>query len=136
MKIELIIEKGEGEFYGRVNGGDDLITTVADTIPEVVNSMKELIADHKKHEGKKSKFWGGVDLKTLEFDLRYDLQALFVEFDELNISAVARSAGMNETLVRQYASGKKFPSEEQAKRIQVALVDLGKRLQKVKVFVA
>lgn len=49
-------------------------------------------------------------------------------FDAVKISAVAREAGMNPTLLRQYLSGIKQPSREQALRVQDALHRVAKRL--------
>ena len=49
-------------------------------------------------------------------------------FESLKIGAVAKEAGMNPTLLRQYVSGFKIPSPEQARRVQEALHRVGKRL--------
>jgi hypothetical protein len=49
-------------------------------------------------------------------------------FEAVKISAVAKEAGMNATLLRQYLSGVKHPSREQALRVQDALHRVAKRL--------
>lgn len=49
-------------------------------------------------------------------------------FEAVKISAVAREAGMNPTLLRQYLAGTKQPSREQALRVQDALHRVAKRL--------
>ena len=49
-------------------------------------------------------------------------------FDVVKVSAVAKEAGMNPTLLRQYLSGVKHPSREQALRVQDALHRVAQRL--------
>lgn len=52
-------------------------------------------------------------------------------FEGVKIEAVAKEAGMNPTLLRQYLGGVKRPSPEQARRVQDALHRLAKRLLEV-----
>lgn len=70
----------------------------------------------------------------MTFDLRYDLQAFFQDHDYLKITAIAKRANMNPGLLRQYASGVKYPSLEQAKRIEDAIHDLAKELDRVSLY--
>ena len=49
-------------------------------------------------------------------------------FEVVKVGAVAKEAGMNPTLLRQYLSGVKHPSREQALRVQDALHRVAKRL--------
>lgn len=49
-------------------------------------------------------------------------------FDVVKIGAVAKEAGMNPTLLRQYLSGVKHPSREQALRVQDALHRVAQKL--------
>lgn len=53
-------------------------------------------------------------------------------FEALKIGAVAKEAGMNPTLLRQYLSGVKSPSPEQARRVQDALHRVANRLLEVR----
>lgn len=52
-------------------------------------------------------------------------------FEAVKISAVAKEAGMNPTLLRQYLSGIKNPSAEQALKVQNALHRVAQRLLEV-----
>jgi hypothetical protein len=49
-------------------------------------------------------------------------------FEVVKVGAVAKEAGMNPALLRQYLSGVKHPSREQALRVQDALHRVAKRL--------
>lgn len=52
-------------------------------------------------------------------------------FEVVKVSAVAKEAGMNPTLLRQYLSGVKKPSREQALKVQNALHSVGQKLLSV-----
>lgn len=45
--------------------------------------------------------------QDMEFTYKYDIQAFFKEFSFLNATDIARRAGINPSLMRQYTSGVK-----------------------------
>lgn len=133
-KLILIIEKGDGEWWGRIEDkGNFLPVTVANSIEEVISSMRKLIQDYLEHEGKNDKFWSKIDPEKAIFEIRYDLQAFFEEHDELRISGLAKKSGINESLLKQFAIGKKHPSSEQVEKLENAIHDLARRLQEVSI---
>ena len=137
MKSTIILEKGEdGELFARVSSPAGvepgfMLSAIGSTVAEVTSQLKELIADFIENEGSKSGYWEDVDVEEIEFEYEYDLTALFEAFGELNISKIADRAGINRSLLRQYATAAKFPSAEQAKKIEAAIHSLGKDLLKV-----
>lgn len=52
---------------------------------------------------------------------------------EINVSALARSIGMNESLLRKYTNGIVKPSDKQLKRIETAIHELGNKMKKIKI---
>lgn len=130
-KIELVIEKSEDHFWGRVEGKGFMPTGQGETIDDLFHNVKESIEDYIEHEGKDDKFWGKVKISDIEFDIRYDLEAFFKEHNYLNISSIAKMAGMNPGLLRQYASGVKHPSREQAKKIEDSIHKIANELKEV-----
>jgi hypothetical protein len=137
QRIEVIIEKNDGLLWGRVEGqGNFMPTPYGSTTSKLVENLRELIADYVKNEGKKDSFWSRLNLADAEFEFSYDLESYFQEHDYLKISSVAEQAGMNPGLVRQYASGVKFPSGEQAKRIRAAIKKIAKELMQDSIYVA
>ncbi|NEW85642.1 MAG: type II toxin-antitoxin system HicB family antitoxin [Mariniphaga sp.] len=62
-----------------------------------------------------------------ELELHINLQDLFEHFP-LTITGVAKRAGMNRTLLNQYARGEKTMSENQALRITEAIQKIGSEL--------
>lgn len=121
--IELIIEKGEQGIWGRVNYDDNLIIEQADILDDLEAKLKMLLKDFEN-----------VDPDTIVFDVSYDVYSLFGQFDFLNISKVAKYAGIHPGLLRQYASGVKHPSLNQAKKIEETLHRLAGQMQKASVY--
>lgn len=120
-KINLIIEKGEdGKLWGRVNFRNNLITDFASTVEMLERKMSKLIKD-----------FYGVDAV---FDHAYDVSAFFENFDFLNQTRIATLSGINPGLLRQYASGVKHPSAQQAKKIEVVIHKLAKELKSVSLY--
>jgi predicted RNase H-like HicB family nuclease len=133
-EIEIIIEKQGNHFWGRTENKGFMPTGQGKTIAKLLQNIMESIEDYVEHEGRKDKFWNKINPVNLEFLIRYDLQAFFEEFEELKISSIAKRANLNESLLRQYASGNKYPSPEQAKKIETALHELGEKLNNVALY--
>ncbi len=131
MKINIIIEKGKNEFWGRIEGFEFLPVTTGANIAEIEENLRMLIADYIEHEGQNDKRWKQVDAGKITFDLHYDLRAFFDEYKFLNVSSIADLAGINPSLVRQYAKGIKYPSTAQAKKVEAVIHDLAKKLNRV-----
>lgn len=121
--IALIIESAqEGELWGRVLFDDNLIVESASSLPELENKMKALLKD-----------FNALDPKEINFELQYDIAGLFDEKKFLNAAVIAERAGINKSLMRQYASGIKFPSFERAQQIERVIHELGKEMISVKI---
>lgn len=116
----VIIERGDkGRLFGRTTIDDDLIVVEAKTIQYVGEKVK--IAAAVYHS------------KTIEPYYLYDLTAIFHVLSYLNITAIAKSAGINPSLMRQYASGSKFPSAKRVSEIERIINELGREMEKVKI---
>ena len=121
-KILLVVEKStDDHLWGRVDFEDNLIVDDAPTLPLLQKKMKGLL--HDFHDLKPA---------TFDFEVAYDLGALFDEKKYLNLSELASRLGINRSLMAQYAAGIKFPSLERAKTIEKAIHDLGRDLLEVK----
>lgn len=85
----------------------------------------------------------GIHWKELDEDLSFegfftqkdtaksDLARLFNSLPEINISQLARVAGINQSLMAKYICGVATPSEGRRKQIEEALHRLGLELQEV-----
>jgi predicted RNase H-like HicB family nuclease len=133
MKLIIIIEPGDGEMWGRIDAPYIMLTTVGNSVEEVTQSLKDLIQDHLDHEGKEQAEWQGVQVKDIKFEYVYDLTELFEVLSAVKINSIADLAGINQSLMRQYASGVKYPSPTQAQKIQEAVHQLGQKLMQVSI---
>jgi predicted RNase H-like HicB family nuclease len=69
-----------------------------------------------------------------DYELKYktDVASLFEWFSGvLTKSGVSKMTGMNQSLISQYASGIKTPSEKQTKKIESAIHNLGHELLEI-----
>lgn len=136
-QLQIIIEWNDGILWGRVeNAGNFFPTPYGKNTAEVINNLKELVRDYVANEGKSDKFWNRLDLESINYKFTYDLQAYFHEHDYLKISSVAKHAGLNPGLVRQYASGVKYPSEDQTEKLKIAINRIAKDLLKHTIYTA
>ena len=133
MKLIIIIEPGDGEMWGRIDAPYTLLTTVGRSVEEVTQNLKDLIQDHLDHEGKEQNEWQGIKVEDIKFEYVYDLTELFDVLSAVKINSIADLAGINQSLLRQYASGVKYPSSTQAKKIQEAVHQLGQKLLQVSI---
>jgi hypothetical protein len=135
INIEIVFEKGDAEWWGRIGSENEFsITTVADTQKEVTKTLADLLQDWINHEGQLNQTWKNVNVaKDVKFSFAYDLSELFQEFSVLKIGSVAKLAEINQSLLRQYVAGIKYPSEQQTKKIENAIKKLGERLVNVSV---
>lgn len=122
-KITVIVEKADEGYLGRIHYEDNLIVDETNSLDMLDRNMKKLL-----------KKFHGVDPSKVIFEFLYDLSALFEQFDYLKISSVAKRAGLNPSLVRNYVNGHKFASDNQAKKIEDTIHQLGKELLAVKVY--
>ena len=59
--------------------------------------------------------------------------AIFERFPELNVRQIARSMGINESLMQHYVKGVKRPSFDRAIEIENFLHHLGEELLKIRI---
>lgn len=131
MILEIIIEKGDKEIWGRIEGiGHFLPVSVGKTKQELVANLELLIQDYMLHEGKSDKAWLKYQAKR-KYVFSYDLQSFFADHDYLNQTKIAMRTGINPGLIRHYISGVKYPSLAQTLKIQKVIHALAKELSSV-----
>lgn len=69
--------------------------------------------------------------KDKEPDYDNEIAKIFKRFPQLNVSEVARTLGINKSLLSKYIYGIKRPSEERVQQIKDALHVLGRELARV-----
>ena len=130
MKILAIIEKGADGLYSIYS--DDMLLNhglggYGSSVEEAKADFFESIKEAKEmiiEEGKVLP--DGADAIDVVF--KYDLQSFFNYFSFLNISKIAEVAGINPSLMRQYASGVANVGEKQYDKIRIAIKKIGNEL--------
>lgn len=122
-KIALVIESSSTELiFGRTYFDDNLIMESAKNLEALSKKMKKLLKD-----------FHNIKPESIEFEIQYDITGLFDSKNYLNASAVAEKAGISKGMMRQYTSGRKFPTLERVIQIQNTIHKLGIDLQQTKV---
>ncbi len=120
QKVSLTVERTAGDLRGRVLVTTNLIVASAKSLSELKRSFQSLILDIEN-----------VSAAEFHFVVSYDLTSFFNQ-NPLNIAAVASKAGISPGLMRQYATGAKFPSIDRLQVIESAIRQIGKELSKVR----
>ena len=126
MKVTVIMEKASDGYYscfvedelsdcGLAGYG----STAEEAKKDLLNAYEEMKAI-QKDEGK--------CVPELEFVYKYDMQSFFNYFSFLNISKLAEIAGINASLMRQYASGAANAGQKQYDKIRSAVEKISKEL--------
>lgn len=123
IKLDMIVERGDGNLIGRVTYNDNLIIESANNVVELEEKLKVLLFEFEN-----------VNPADIVFEVYYDVFALFQQFDFLNIGKVAQRAGINAGLLRQYASQVKYPSAKQAQKIEDTIHNLAAEMSKALVY--
>lgn len=126
-KTTIIVEKAsdggycafvEEEFdgFGLSGYGD----TVKEAISDILLSYSEI---------KEIRAAEGLTTPELKFVYKYDMQSFFNYFSYLNISKVGQLAGINQSLLRQYAAGTTKAGQKQYDKLQKAVAHIISDLQ-------
>lgn len=135
LEISLILERdSDGDWQATAKTPGLFISTIASTIVEIERNARDLIADHLENEGQDDPRWAGISVETVQFEHLFDVQEIFDAHPELNVNALARRMNMNPSLLRQYASGSKHPSEAMAAKIQTAIREIGSELSRTAIY--
>lgn len=72
----------------------------------------------------------GHDIPELEMTFKYDIWAFFDKFP-ISITPLAKRIGVNPSLMRQYVSGNRKPSQKRLEEIETAVHDFARELSTV-----
>jgi len=130
-KVEAVIEKASDGGYGIYLPTIPGIGVVGDTEEEAKMNLWEVInniVDQCRKDGVEDCVNGG----KLEITYRYDLSAFFKTYDIFNVSSLARTIGIDSSLMRQYKTGKTYISEARKQEMENGIHQLANELLQVK----
>lgn len=117
-RIKIIIEKTETGFSAFTE--DYPIFTTGKTITELQNNALEATQLYFDEQEEK------ITMEKLKFE--FDFQQFFQYYNVINAKMLAQKIGMNATLLSQYVSGKKKPSDIQTEKILTGIHQIGQEL--------
>jgi hypothetical protein len=130
--IKLVIEKDKETLWAWTANEDCFSpNTFGKTLVEVQKNIVDLIRSELSDPNSDKNYWNEFDFENIEWEISYNLEALFDEFKFLNISNVAKAAGINPSLMRQYASGIVNPSKKQTQKIEDTVHQLAHKMLEV-----
>lgn len=122
MKVKVSVYKADDGSYW--------CHTEKDVYGTVLNGQGNSVAEAKQdlyaclEEAKEDYVCQGKTANPVEFEYVYDLQSFFEYFSVFNVTEVARRAGINPTLMRQYTSGVKKAGEKTYAKLSACINDI------------
>lgn len=124
--LNAIIERSEDCFYAYIQQLDGCVAG-GSTYAEVKQNLEEIVNIFIEEDPDlQTKYKDGCKLK-----FEVNLQTVFELLPEVNISQLAKLGKINPGLLRQYVSGSKTASENQAKRVMDAIDKLINKLTSI-----
>ncbi|MCX6226555.1 MAG: type II toxin-antitoxin system HicB family antitoxin, partial [Bacteroidia bacterium] len=102
--------------------------TVGDDMNQISSNLIEVIDLYKEGKIEDGEAIEEFLSEPLEFEYKMDIQSFISFYGIIKQSTIARLAGINSSLLRQYARGLKKTSEKQAQKIEKAIHQLGREL--------
>lgn len=131
-KLEIIIEKCDGLFWGRTTEEGWMPTPYGATINDVIDNLKLLVVDYVSHEGENDTKWNNIDWNTIHIDIKYDLVSFFEKFNYLRLQLISKKIGISYSLLNKYKTGIKHASLKQTKKIENAIHSMADEFYNVK----
>jgi predicted RNase H-like HicB family nuclease len=129
MKLKAIIERWDDGTYSIyvLNTSNHNLSAQGATVEEARRNLQEAVNDYIQMYNAMNKPVPS-EISNPVFEYKYDLASFFNYFDYLNISAFARKAKVNPSLMRQCKKKVAFASEKQTMRIQETINSIGKEM--------
>lgn len=124
--IKLIVEKNKDGFWGQIEEHPEVFAQ-GTSIKELLENAKEGLVLLLEE--------AGSDIPEFTINIVLDLQEFFKVNDFIKISNLAKKAGMNQSLLRQYSTGIKYPSLKQVRKIERVVRELGREMMQTQITV-
>lgn len=127
--IEVYVEKHkDGTYWGTTQNVPGLVSAYGNSMEELKLNLLEAFQDYLEVAVLEDEDWVNEIQEIKTFTYQVDVQSFFKLIPEVKISALAKKARINASLMRQYATGKANASAERMKEIEKAVHELGKEL--------
>jgi hypothetical protein len=129
ITTDAFVEKGNDGMYSCFTTSkieNCALAGYGDTPNEAINDMLASYEEIKEMNAE-----DGLETPNLEFVYKFDIPSFFAYFDCINISKFSRLAGINASLMRQYASGKANAGDAQVAKIKDGINKFKNQLDKI-----
>ena len=132
--IKVLVEKHkDGSYWGSTQNLPGVIAGQGETLEELKKSLKIAFDDYIELARSTKKSWATSYTNADEWRWAFEMniQSFFDLIPEIKISLIGKKSGINESLMRQYATGKAPASEARLKKIEATIHELGRELLSV-----
>lgn len=131
-KVQVYVEKAkDGAYWGTTENMDGLVSAYGNSLSELKEALQKAFEQHLDVARDLKEDWVSKYDNGVEFEYKLDLESFFNLIPEVKIGSIAKKANINSSLLRQYKTGKANASEDQTKKIEKAIHELGKELLSV-----
>ena len=132
--IKVLVEKHkDGSYWGSTQNLPGVIAGQGETLEELKKSLKIAFDDYIELARSTKKSWAAsyTNADEWRWEFEMNIQSFFDLIPEIKISLIGKKSGINESLMRQYATGKAPASEARLKKIEATIHELGRELLSV-----
>ncbi|UAM99675.1 type II toxin-antitoxin system HicB family antitoxin [Polaribacter litorisediminis] len=130
--VNVSVEKHkDGTYWGTTSNIPGVVSAFGSNLSELKESITLAYKDYYELAEELEEDFLKEIAKNPTFKYHLDIKSVFELLPEVKISNIAEKAGINTSLLRQYKTGKKAASEEQANKVLKALHELGQELLSV-----
>ncbi len=131
-RIQVYVEKAEdGTYWGTTENLEGVVSAYGSSLSELKKELQRVFDEHLEVARELEEDWVSNYNNGVEFEYKMDLEGFFDLIPEVKIGSIAEKAKINASLLRQYKTGKANASEDQTKKIEKAIHELGKELLSV-----
>jgi hypothetical protein len=120
-KVKFIVEKTDTGYSAYHENSNGIVATTGENISELKANILEAYNLQLDYYHKKP-------VLADNFILAFDLGQFFEYYNVINVRGLAARMKMNYTLLSQYITGAKIPSEKQTKKVLEGVKQLGREL--------
>lgn len=118
QKIKVIVETGKDLFSCFMAGENNGVTGLTGSGKTARKAIEDFLLCYEEEKDYCRK--EGKEVPELEFNFIFDIGAFF-SYYFINVTAFAEYAGMNASLLRQYACGLKAPAQKTIGKVREAI---------------
>lgn len=131
-KLIAIIEKGESDGYCIYAANGEPLFANGMTEKEAKDDFFSLVPEQAEYIKEKTGSYPEWYSKDMEIEFRYDMTAFFDAFPFINATELAKTIGINPSLMRRYKSGISKAGEKQKNLIQTEFDKIISRMASVR----